>query len=403
MAQSRYSAATDQAIGTRAGRPRRVGQAPARLAGLRGRGRGAEQAARARPARVHHRQGPGARRRAAEEDASTHEYGKPSAGNKMWWGGKDNNLDNTLTRAVDLTGATTAALTLKARYETEAGLDYVYAQASTDGGATWTSLDGTVDGKPFGRDASGTPVLDGSSGGKWVDVAIPLDRARRQAGAVPVPVPHRRRRLALDGFFADEITITADGAPVVHRRRRDRRARLDASTASRRRPAPRPRDLRPLLHRVEPRVRRLRQVPEVRAVQLRVRAGQARPRGALPVPERPAGHLLGHVPAGQQHQQAPGPGQDPAGRRASGAGLQPRRRAVAGPDPGLRRPVRPAQGRLADPPRGWQAELHPRAGPPQPVFDDTRAVLGPGAAGRRRQAARGRASASGSWPRAAPR
>ena len=38
----------------------------------------------------------------------------------------------------------------------------------------------------------------------------------------------RQRRRVTDGIFVDEITITADGATVFSRRRRDRRQRLDA-------------------------------------------------------------------------------------------------------------------------------------------------------------------------------
>ena len=63
----------------------------------------------------------------------------------------------------DLTGATTAALDLQGRFEIEAEYDYLYVQASTDGGASWTSLDGTVGGEPFVRDGSDQPAISGSS------------------------------------------------------------------------------------------------------------------------------------------------------------------------------------------------------------------------------------------------
>jgi immune inhibitor A len=143
----------------------------------------------------------------------TTDYGKPAAGTQMWWSGKGDNLDNTLTRTLDLTGKSSAALTLKSRFDIEAGFDYLYVQASTDGGQTWTALDGTVGGKPFSRDGSGTPAIDGSSGGQWVDTSVPLDSlAGKQA-----QLRFRYRTdsgLALNGFFADEIVITADGTPV---------------------------------------------------------------------------------------------------------------------------------------------------------------------------------------------
>ncbi len=144
----------------------------------------------------------------------TTEYGRPAAGARMWWSGKGDDLDNTLTRPLDLTGATSAAITLKARYETEAGFDYVYAQASADGGQTWTSLDGTSGGKPFTRDASGAPAIDGSTNGQWVDMSIPLDAfAGKQ-----VQFRFRYRTdggLMMNGFFADEFVATANGSPIA--------------------------------------------------------------------------------------------------------------------------------------------------------------------------------------------
>ena len=81
----------------------------------------------------------------------TNEYGAPFAGENMWWSDSGDDLENTMSRPVDLTAATTAALTLKARYEIEAGFDYLYVQASTDSGTTWTSLDGTAHPQPIFR------------------------------------------------------------------------------------------------------------------------------------------------------------------------------------------------------------------------------------------------------------
>ena len=132
----------------------------------------------------------------------------------MWWSDKGDDLTTSMTRDVDLSGAATAAIDMQARFEIEADFDYLYVQASSDGGATWTSLDGTVDGEPFVLDGSGTPAISGSSGGDWVPVNVPLDA---YAGA-PASVRLLYRTdggVAPDGFFADDITISADGAPVV--------------------------------------------------------------------------------------------------------------------------------------------------------------------------------------------
>ncbi|MER7479453.1 immune inhibitor A domain-containing protein [Streptomyces sp. NPDC126510] len=144
--------------------------------------------------------------------AVTTELVTPAEGKTQWWSGSGNNLKNTLTRSVDLTGKTSASLTLDGWYEIEANYDYLYTEVSTDGGANWTALDGTVDGKPIPRDGSDKPVLTGTVDG-FKKLAFPLDayagkkfdlRFRYQTDG----------GLAMKGFAADRIAVTADGAPV---------------------------------------------------------------------------------------------------------------------------------------------------------------------------------------------
>ena len=143
----------------------------------------------------------------------TNEYVAPFAGEHMWWSDGGDDLENTMSRPVDLTAATTAALTLKARYEIEAGFDYLYVQASIDGGTTWTSLDGTARGEPFVRTASNQPAISGSSAGEWVDVNVPLDAYAGQAIELRF-LYDTDGGVAPDGFFADEISVDADGTPL---------------------------------------------------------------------------------------------------------------------------------------------------------------------------------------------
>jgi immune inhibitor A len=147
------------------------------------------------------------------DKVKTTDYGKPNSGTKMYWSGQGDNLDTSATRDIDLTGKASATLNLKARYDIEQDFDYLYVQASTDGGANWTSLDGTVGGKAFPKDGSNAPALTGSSANAWVDVSVPLTsiagknakfrfRYVTDGGVAPI------------GFFADDISVTADGASV---------------------------------------------------------------------------------------------------------------------------------------------------------------------------------------------
>ncbi|MEU2430493.1 immune inhibitor A domain-containing protein [Streptomyces sp. NPDC007861] len=137
---------------------------------------------------------------------------KPAEGSKQWWSDMGDDLRNTLTRSVDLTGKSTASLELSGWWDIEADYDYLYTEVSTDGGATWTAVDGTADGAAITRDASGTPALTGPSGahkklvygldayaGKKVDVRF---RYQTDGG------------VAGKGFAADAITVSADGAPL---------------------------------------------------------------------------------------------------------------------------------------------------------------------------------------------
>ncbi len=141
------------------------------------------------------------------------DYGTPYAGTKMWWSDKGNDLDNSMTVPLDLRGRTSASLTLKARYDIEVDYDYLYVEASNEDGS-WTQLDGVANGQPFQRDSANAPALSASSGGQWVDLSVDL---KAYAGKnTKLRLAYRTDgALALQGFFADQITVTADGVPVL--------------------------------------------------------------------------------------------------------------------------------------------------------------------------------------------
>ena len=64
----------------------------------------------------------------------------PHSGNAEWWSGFGDNLNSTLTRTVDLTGAKSASLSAYVQGNLEQGYDYLYGEVSTDNGATWKDL-----------------------------------------------------------------------------------------------------------------------------------------------------------------------------------------------------------------------------------------------------------------------
>jgi immune inhibitor A len=142
----------------------------------------------------------------------TTEIVEPAQGAGQWWSGSGDNLANTLTRSVDLTGKSSAALTFDGWYDIEAEYDYLYTEVSTDDGANWTPIDGTVDGAAIPRDASGKPALTGSSAAHK-KLSYSLDayagqrfdlRFRYQTDGGVAP----------KGFTADSIAVTADGSAL---------------------------------------------------------------------------------------------------------------------------------------------------------------------------------------------
>ncbi|GAA1107647.1 immune inhibitor A [Streptomyces javensis] len=144
--------------------------------------------------------------------AVTTEVVAPAEGSKQWWSGMGDDLKNTLTRSVDLTGKSKASLDLQGWWDIEENYDYLYAEVSTDGGANWTPIDGTADGKAIPRDAGDKPALTGTSGA-YKKLSFPLDA---YAGK-KIELRFRYQTdggVAQKGFAADAITLTADGAPV---------------------------------------------------------------------------------------------------------------------------------------------------------------------------------------------
>ncbi len=116
--------------------------------------------------------------------AVTTEIVTPAEGKTQWWSGSGDNLKNTLSRSVDLTGKTKAELTFDGWYDIEANYDYLYTEVSTDGGANWTAVDGTVDGQPIPRDAADKPALHGTlDGHKKFAYSSTRTRARRSTSA----------------------------------------------------------------------------------------------------------------------------------------------------------------------------------------------------------------------------
>ncbi|WP_329554654.1 immune inhibitor A domain-containing protein [Streptomyces sp. NBC_00696] len=147
------------------------------------------------------------------QKAVTTDVVTPAQGATQWWSGSGNSLSNTLSRSVDLTGKSSAALTLDGFYDIEADYDFLYTEVSTNGGTSWTPIDGKLaDGSAIPRDGSGNPALTGTAAA-YQKLTYPLDAYAGQK----IDVGFRYQTdsgVAQKGFAADEITVTADGATL---------------------------------------------------------------------------------------------------------------------------------------------------------------------------------------------
>ncbi len=125
------------------------------------------------------------------------DYNTPHSGLSEWWGGSADNLNNTLTRTVDLSAATSATLSAWAKYDIEPDYDYLYGEVSTDAGVTWAKV--------------GTPI-DGAS--DWTQISYDL------SPYVGKSVQFRFRYatdggLHFDGPFLDDLVVAVNGATVL--------------------------------------------------------------------------------------------------------------------------------------------------------------------------------------------
>ncbi|MEU5939485.1 immune inhibitor A domain-containing protein [Micromonospora sp. NPDC047548] len=136
----------------------------------------------------------------------TTSYNTPFAGANEWWGGSADDLNTTLTRPLDLTGATSASITAKAWYDIEEDYDYLYAEVSTNGGASWAPLSNSlID--------SGETGVDGSSSGNWVDLTYDLSAYAGQT----VQFRYRYQTdggVHLAGAFLDNVSLVKNGSAV---------------------------------------------------------------------------------------------------------------------------------------------------------------------------------------------
>ncbi|HET6530274.1 MAG TPA: immune inhibitor A domain-containing protein [Actinoplanes sp.] len=144
------------------------------------------------------------------------ELGAPAAGERQWWSGADDDVNNWMARDVTLP-AGTAQLSFQARWNIEDcgpdPCDYAYVEVSTDDGANWTAIPGSITNAAEGNSIDGVQE-------EWTNATFDLSayaggtiglRVRYQTDGAVQGNPDAEIQ---PGIFIDELTVTANGTTV---------------------------------------------------------------------------------------------------------------------------------------------------------------------------------------------
>ncbi len=134
----------------------------------------------------------------------------PHSGKAMWWSDRADGMDSTLTRTVDLRGATSPLLSYWTWYEIEKDYDYGYVAVSTDGGAHWTTLraPATTNDDPNGNNLGNgyTGISGGGRAPAWIQQQVDLSAYAGKEIQLRFEYV-TDAALNLHGFAIDDISI----------------------------------------------------------------------------------------------------------------------------------------------------------------------------------------------------
>ncbi len=139
----------------------------------------------------------------------------PMHGGTEWWSNRGDEMDSTLTRAINLTRVRHATLTYDLWYDIEKDFDYGYVEASTDNGLTWHTLpsqhttDADPNGASYGNGYTGQSAAVAGNAAGWLHERIDLSpyAGRR----VLVRVEH----ITDDAFNAAGLTLANIRVPEI--------------------------------------------------------------------------------------------------------------------------------------------------------------------------------------------
>lgn len=147
----------------------------------------------------------------------------PPSGKKMYFSGAGNNLKNSMSTTIDLTGKQSAELQFKTFYNIDPEWDYASVEVREVGTDKWTSVAGniTTTANP-NKDGSSTDNPPGrnpgngitkSSGNKWIDAKFDLSAFANKKIELMFYF-WTDSNSPMIGMFIDDIKVTADGQEI---------------------------------------------------------------------------------------------------------------------------------------------------------------------------------------------
>ncbi len=135
------------------------------------------------------------------------------SGHWTWWSDREDAMDTTLTRTIDLSGTTKATLSFWSWYDVEPDFDYVYVSVSADG-QKWTTLktEATTADDPNGNNLGNGMTGKSGGGAKPVWVKQTADLNAYAGKKVQLRFEYvTDAALDFDGFALDDISIPEIG------------------------------------------------------------------------------------------------------------------------------------------------------------------------------------------------
>lgn len=137
---------------------------------------------------------------------------KPTSGSKEYFSGKGNDLNNSMSTDLDLTGKTASKLTFNTWYDIEQDFDYASVQVSEDG-TNWATIPGNITTTDDPYDQNPGNGITGNSKG-WVSANF--DLSKYDGKKIKLKFNYwSDPGVAKAGFYVDDINVTSDEGTVL--------------------------------------------------------------------------------------------------------------------------------------------------------------------------------------------